>query len=120
MPTYDYACADCGGFEAFRSLSQRNEPAACPDCQAASPRVFVNAPRLACMNRDTRTAMETNERAQHAPISSGEYGAYQRLTKKHPSGCGCCGTSATKRSATLTGANGNKMFPTQRPWMISH
>ena len=32
MPTYDYACADCGGFDAFRSLADRNQPALCPDC----------------------------------------------------------------------------------------
>ena len=43
MPTYDYACPSCGGFDAFRSLSERNEPAACPDCGTASVRVFVTA-----------------------------------------------------------------------------
>jgi len=41
---------------------------------------------------------------------------YARL--KHPAGCGCCSTA--RRSATLVGANGNKAFPTKRPWMISH
>jgi len=117
MPTYDYACPDCGGFEAFRSLSQRNEPASCPDCGASSTRVFVSAPRLACLDSHTRTAMDANERAKHAPMSSKEYGGYQRL--KHPSGCGCCSPGA-KRSATVTGSNGNKMFPSKRPWMISH
>ncbi|WP_373807628.1 FmdB family zinc ribbon protein, partial [Delftia acidovorans] len=25
MPTYDYHCTACGGFDALRSLSQRNE-----------------------------------------------------------------------------------------------
>jgi putative FmdB family regulatory protein len=120
MPTYDYACPDCGGFEAFRGLSMRNEPASCPGCGIGSPRVFVSAPRLACLSSDTRTAMDTNERARHAPMSSQEYGAYQRLKKAHPSGCGCCATGSGKRGATMTGANGNKMFPTKRPWMISH
>ena len=47
MPTYDYDCPACGGFDAFRPLSERNEPVACPDCATASPRVFVTAPRLA-------------------------------------------------------------------------
>jgi len=37
MPTYDYACPDCGGFEALRSLAQRDEPCACPDCGANAP-----------------------------------------------------------------------------------
>lgn len=113
MPTYDYACPQCGGFEALRTLSQRDEPAACPDCAAASPRVLSAAPRLAWLDGGTRRAMEVNERARHEPQSSRDY---QRL--RHPAGCGCC--SPGKRSATVTGANGNKSFPTKRPWMISH
>jgi putative FmdB family regulatory protein len=115
MPTYDYACPDCGGFEAFRSLNDRNEPATCPDCTTPSPRVFATAPRLALMDSGTRHAMATNERAQHEPKTSGEYA---RL--RHPAGCGCCSTGASKRGATLKAPNGNKAFPTKRPWMISH
>jgi len=113
MPTYDYACAGCGGFDAFRALAQRDEPAVCPDCGSAAPRVFVTAPRLALMESGTRSAMATNERARHEPRSSRDYA---RL--KHPSGCGCCSTGS--RGATVTGANGNKAFPAMRPWMISH
>ncbi len=112
MPTYDYACRDCGGFDALRSVSRRDEPAACPGCGAASPRVFAFAPNLALMAGSTRSAIETNERARHEPKSSKDYA---RL--KHPSGCGCCGT---KRGATVTAANGVKGAPSRRPWMISH
>lgn len=113
MPTYDYACPDCGGFDAFRSLSQRNEPAACPDCGRGSPRVFATAPRLALLEGSTRRAMDVNERARHEPHSSRDY---QRL--RHPAGCGCCGTGRSK--ATVTAPNGAKAFPSKRPWMISH
>jgi putative FmdB family regulatory protein len=113
MPTYDYACSGCGGFDAFRTLGARNEPAACPDCGAASPRVFASAPRLALMEGSTRSAIETNERARHEPKSSRDYA---RL--RHPAGCGCCSTG--HRGATVTAANGNKAFPSKRPWMISH
>jgi len=113
MPTYDYACGACGGFEAFRTLARRDEPAHCPDCGGAAPRVFVAAPRLALMGADARTASATNERARHEPMRSKDYA---RL--KHPAGCGCCSTA--RRTATLVGANGNKAFPTKRPWMISH
>lgn len=113
MPTYDYACTTCGGFDAIRSLAQRNDPAACPDCAAAAPRVWVSAPSLALMDGSTRTALSTNERARHEPKTSRDY---TRL--KHPSGCGCCKTG--QRGATVTGANGNKAFPSKRPWMISH
>ncbi len=114
MPTYDYACTQCGGFDAFRTLASRNEAATCPDCGADSPRVFASAPRLALMADSTRRAMETNERARHEPKRSGDYA---RL--KHPAGCGCC-SSSSKRGATLTAPNGNKAFPSKRPWMISH
>jgi len=113
MPTYDYACSSCGGFDAIRGVSQRDEPAACPACGKASTRVFVAAPQLALMAAGTRTAMATNERARHEPKSSRDYA---RL--RHPAGCGCCSTG--QRGATLTGANGNKAFPSKRPWMISH
>jgi len=113
MPTYDYACDQCGGFDAFRTLAARNEAATCPDCGGASPRVFASAPRLALMEGSTRRAMDTNERARHEPKRSSDYA---RL--KHPSGCGCCSTA--KRGATVTAPNGNKAFPSKRPWMISH
>ncbi len=112
MPTYDYACAGCGCFDAIRAVAQRDEPAACPNCGGVSPRVFVAAPRLAFMESGTRSAFAVNERARHEPKSSQDYA---RL--KHPAGCGCC---ASKRGATLTGSNGNKVFPSKRPWMISH
>ena len=113
MPTYDHACARCGGFDALRTLAKRNEPAPCPQCGAAAPRVFAHATGLALMQETTRAAIETNERARHEPKRSRDY---QRL--RHPAGCGCCGTG--RRSATVTAANGNKAFPSKRPWMISH
>ncbi|QTN22768.1 zinc ribbon domain-containing protein [Rhizobacter sp. AJA081-3] len=113
MPTYDYACPACGSFDALRSFTQRDEPAACPDCATPSPRVFAAMPRLALMEGSTRRAMETNERARHEPKSSGSY-----PLMRHPAGCGCCSTG--KRGATVTAANGAKAFPSKRPWMISH
>jgi putative FmdB family regulatory protein len=114
MPTYDYACRDCGGFDALRSVAARDEPAPCPACGGAAPRVIAAAPRLALLEGAARTALATNERAQHEPRRSGESARY-----RHPSGCGCCSTSP-RRGATVTGANGNKAFPSKRPWMISH
>ncbi|GAA6119164.1 zinc ribbon domain-containing protein [Acidovorax sp. FG27] len=120
MPTYDYQCPACGGFDALRSLAQRNEPAACPVCSTASPRVFASAPHLACVSPEQRRAHDTNERARHAPRSSRdtEAGSYGRM--RHPAGCGCCSASSGKRGATVTAPNGAKAFPSKRPWMISH
>jgi len=113
MPTYDYECAGCGGFDALRSVSRRDEPAACPGCGAAAPRVMSAAPRLALMADGTRRAIAVSERAAHEPKRSGDYA---RL--RHPAGCGCC--SGAKRSATVTAPSGAKAFPSKRPWMISH
>jgi putative FmdB family regulatory protein len=113
MPTYDYTCARCGGFDALRSVVARNEPAACPNCGAASPRMFAAAPGLALMPEATRSAIASNERARHEPKTSRDY---TRL--RHPAGCGCC--SPGRRNATVKSANGNKSFPSKRPWMISH
>jgi putative FmdB family regulatory protein len=111
MPTYDYLCTTCGGFDAIRALGRRDEPAACPHCGAASPRIFISAPRLALIDSSVRNALETNERARHEPKSSSSYA-------QHPAGCSCCVSG--KRGATLKDAHGNKAFPSKRPWMISH
>lgn len=118
MPTYDYACAACGGFDALRSMAARNDPAPCPRCASPSARIHASAPALACMDGNTRSAIEVNERARHEPRRSGDgAGAYGRM--RHPSGCGCC-SSPKGCSATVRGANGSKAFPSKRPWMISH
>ncbi len=108
MPTYDYACGRCGGFEALRPSGLRDEPAACPDCGCASPRVLSAAPRLALMASGTRHAMETNERARHEPGSSRDYARF-----KHPAGCGCCGSG--KRGATVTAPTARSRRPRAGP-----
>ncbi|ARU03594.1 FmdB family transcriptional regulator [Comamonas serinivorans] len=121
MPTYDYACHDCGEFDALRSLADRNEPCACPACGAASHRVMSHAPRLACTSPQQRRAAEVNERSRHAPRMSRDVdpaaGGYGRL--RHPSGCGCCSTKS-KGASQSTPAGGMKAQVGNRPWMISH
>ena len=47
MPTYDYACADCGAFEAVRRIAERDAACACPACGASARRLAVSAPHLA-------------------------------------------------------------------------
>ncbi len=113
MPTYDYQCPDCGGFEAIRSMSARNEPADCPHCGKAAPRVMVASFGLAYLDETTVKAMDANERARHEPKSSKNYTSH-----RHPAGCGCC--SSSRKTTTVTAPNGAKAFPSKRPWMISH
>ncbi|MCW5665236.1 MAG: zinc ribbon domain-containing protein [Piscinibacter sp.] len=45
MPLYDYACADCGPFRAFRPMSESALPQPCPRCGSAVPRRLA-APML--------------------------------------------------------------------------
>ena len=117
MPTYEYECEQCGGFDALRSIAKRNEAAACPACGGESPRVLSSAPHLSRVAAGTRRAIETNERAANAPRSSKDPSAgNQRL--RHPAGCGCCAPAG--RSATARSPGGAKSFPGKRPWMISH
>lgn len=116
MPTYEYACADCGPFDALRALALRNEACPCPTCAAPAARVFLSAPRLTCMSGERRQAFETNERSSHAPVST-RAGDYSRL--RHPAGCGCCSTGS-KRSSTVQASDGTKSMLGKRPWMISH
>jgi putative FmdB family regulatory protein len=110
MPTYEYACADCGDFDVVRPISARNDACNCPYCDALATRVMRTMPMLATMASSTRTAHATNERASHEPKSSS--------THVHSASCGC-GSSGIK-SATVKAADGAKTFPSKRPWMISH
>ena len=114
MPIYDYRCSDCGDFTTLRPMALSSAPADCPQCKAVSPRVLASMPMLATSDSAVRRAHETNERAAHAPASSGSY-----LGGRHRPGCGCC-SGASRSSTTRRAADGSKSFPTRRPWQISH
>ncbi len=113
MPTYDYVCSGCGGFEALRRLAERDHPMACPQCGSPAPRVLA-APQLAMLDPATRRALQVNERAAHEPVHSSD-----ALRLRHPAGCGCC-RPGLGASSTRTAANGMKAQVNRRPWMISH
>jgi putative FmdB family regulatory protein len=74
MPSYDYACPACGGFEAIRRLVERDDPCACPGCGGPAQRV------LAFAATETRRTASAHSQSVEAN--------YQRL--KHRSGCACC------------------------------
>lgn len=113
MPTYDYACSQCGTFEVMRSIAQREAAALCPGCGAMCQRVLISAPMLSVMSPQKRHAITTNERASHEPRNSRSC-----EPRAHPSGCSCCSGKASK--ATVVAPDGSKGFPSKRPWMISH
>ena len=80
------------------------------------------APEFQSMKADNRAAHSRNEKAMHEPVfSTPDYRAEQKAKREymHSKGCGC-GDKPIRKSALFFTADGNKMFPTMRPWMISH
>jgi len=123
MPIYDYACPHCGPFEALRSMAQYDQPASCPHCGSESARALFNAPSLGLVPAHRRRAISINEKSAHEPVHSRHYDhdAHKHHThKRHPKGCSCCSSGPINPALTQVAANGNKSFPTKRPWMISH
>jgi putative FmdB family regulatory protein len=101
MPLYDYRCADCGEFRAWRSMREAAAPVACPDCQQLAPRAVV-APNLALMQAHTRIAHQRNEKSAHEP----------RVVSRREQGHGHAGEHG-HRHQHKHGVGG-------RPWMIGH
>lgn len=117
MPVYDYKCSDHGVFYDLASVDDHAAPAPCPQCQVFSPRIIMISPGILDMAREKKQAMDRNEAAKHEPQHSNADTRAENADKlKH--GCGC---THTKRSSKLMyTADGSKMFPSMRPWMISH
>ena len=122
MPVYDYKCADHGLFFELATMEASSEPCACPSCGVLSPRVIMVAPEFLGMSAEKRKAKDRNEKAAHQPIfSTTEFRAEQQARHQHKHGKGCgCSDKPIRKSALMFTADGNKMFPSMRPWMISH
>jgi putative FmdB family regulatory protein len=115
MPVYDYKCPDHGLFHELATMDDHAKPASCPQCGLLSSRVIMLAPEVLAMNKDKRQAHERNERSQHEPVFSNE--DQRQHDHHHRQHCGCKPRNKSKLFYT---AEGNKMFPSMRPWMISH
>lgn len=122
MPVYDYKCQTHGLFYALATLEESAEPKPCPDCQALSARVIMIAPQILGQNPANNAAHSRNERSRHAPRFSNPEERREDLARRehrHGKGCGC-GQESINRSKLFYTADGKKMFPSMRPWMISH
>jgi len=117
MPVYDYKCSEHGVFNELASLADAGLPCACPQCAQLSPRVIVLPPELLDMDSQHRKAHATNERARHEPVISTS--ERRQHDHQHRHGCGCTQKKPGKSKLMYT-AQGEKMFPSARPWMISH
>jgi len=112
MPVYNYNCVECGEFHLLRTIAERNEPAACPDCAQEGMRL-ISAPNLALMNPVTRKATFINERSRHEPRVSGGHSCNSRC------GCGSPLKKAGRIQKTKLGdLQAQKV--TARPWMLGH
>lgn len=122
MPVYDYKCADHGLFYELASLDESSQPKNCPTCNKQCARVLMVAPEFLAMAKENRAAHARNEKAVHNPIiSTPDYRAEQQARREHKHGKGCgCGDKPIRKSNLFYTAEGNKMFPSMRPWMISH
>lgn len=130
MPLYDYKCAKHGLFHELATMAQSAEPYPCPQCGEKSARVILISPEMMRMAPENKKAMEKNENARHEPIFSTtesriEADDRRRFAKNkgHKGGCGCSEHkpeySALKQQVIFL-PDGSKVFPSQRPWMISH
>ena len=117
MPVYEYKCQEHGIFYDLATMEDSDKPADCSVCGASSPRIIMVAPDILDMSPVARKAAATNERSQHEP----EFSTKQRREQdhQHKTGCGCDHKSPSKSKLMYT-AQGDKMFPSMRPWMISH
>ena len=117
MPVYEYKCKEHGVFYELASMDESQAPKPCTECGSLSPRIIRLAPEILTMSPAKRKAHETNERNQHEPtISSKER---RELDEEHSSGCGCDKNKPGGSKLFYT-STGEKMFPSMRPWMISH
>lgn len=122
MPVYEFQCSSCGVMERQLPMHRSQEAQNCPHCQQPALRIIASAPRLSTSRTASARAEGINERARNEPLRSGKHDANAALadrqgSRKHPPGCGCCGSGASR---TRTHADQSKSFPGSRPWMISH
>ncbi|HVV92043.1 MAG TPA: FmdB family zinc ribbon protein [Hyphomicrobiales bacterium] len=82
MPNYEYACGDCGPFNAWRPMAESDLPTPCPECAAPAPRSMA-APRLGA------------GAAASPPPATGA--SSMRI---HGGGCACCAPRAAPRVAS--------------------
>lgn len=128
MPVYDYKCQEHGVFHELATMDDSAKPMPCPHCDELAPRILMIPPQVLDMAPDKKAAIERNEKAQHEPMMSTKDSRaedeerrkfYAQRPHKHHQGCGCQ-SHKKDQSKLMWTANGEKMFPSMRPWMISH
>jgi putative FmdB family regulatory protein len=112
MPLYDYKCREHGLFSELATMADSDQPLPCPSCGILSARVLLLPPSLALMSAHNRTAHARNEKSRFAP--------YTTCTRADPGHAHDHHEQPLRRVKFLYMADGSKLFPSMRPWMISH
>ncbi len=120
MPVYDYKCLEHGLFHDLATMEDAGLPGICPQCKCLSARIIMIPPEILDMSPKVKQDIERNEAAQYEPqLSTVDSRAENAERLKHPKGCGCVHKKKGASKLMYT-ADGKKMFPSMRPWMISH
>ncbi|HAD08617.1 MAG TPA: formamidase [Porticoccaceae bacterium] len=116
MPVYDYKCPEHGVFSELETMDNYARPSPCPRCGDLAGRVIIVAPDALTMNPFQREVCIRNERSQHQPrVFAAGVEAEKHGSKPCPRDGG-----TRERSKALYTATGEKLFPSARPWMLSH
>ena len=118
MPVYDYKCKEHGIFNELATIEDSSKPSKCPVCGVLCGRIIMMSPAILDMPESQRKGHETNEKSQNEPIFSNE--DRRKNDEHHSCGSGCNKHKVTSSSKMLYTATGEKIFPSARPWMISH
>lgn len=116
MPVYDYKCKNHGLFFELSTFDEAHLPKPCPECTHLAARVICIAPEILDMPKEKKQAFEINDKAKNEPVFS--TADRRKHDEEHKKGCGC--SNKKRGSKLLYTAAGEKMFPSMRPWMISH
>lgn len=115
MPIYEYECEAHGVFEAMGEMARARADGTCPECELSCPRI-LSVPRISALSKQTRTAIERNEKSQHEPRVA--------TRKGHVCGSGCSHGPTPKRLQTKTPAaeakTPSRVYTGPRPWVVEH
>ncbi|MFP4219296.1 MAG: FmdB family zinc ribbon protein [Phormidium sp.] len=73
MPLYEYRCSQCGEFDAWRTIANRDQAPPCPSCESPSQRIFaapmvnLNRGSLGRLTGDSEPRLVTREREPKTP-----------------------------------------------------
>lgn len=118
MPIYEYECQAHGVFESMGEMARARADGSCPECAESCPRI-LSVPRISGLSKQTRVALERNEKSQHEPRV-----ATRSANRGHVCGSGCHHGQSPKRVQTKTPAaeakTASRRYTGPRPWVIEH